>query len=52
MAVKPEIFIDFIGCQILTIFCSYYKVKHNDMDFGWGCVLNFQKKANQKVHIN
>ena len=25
------------------------KVEHNDEDFGWGAVVNFQKKANQKV---
>ena len=33
------------------------KVEHEDQDFGWGCVVNFQKKANQKVifhrkHVN
>ena len=26
------------------------KVEHNDEDFGWGAVVNFQKKANQKVY--
>ena len=25
------------------------KVEHNEEDFGWGVVVNFQKKANQKV---
>lgn len=25
------------------------RVEHEDEDFGWGCVVNFQKKANQKV---
>ena len=25
------------------------RVEHEDEDFGWGCVINFQKKANQKV---
>ena len=24
-------------------------MKNNDIYFGWGAVLNFQKKANQKV---
>ena len=27
------------------------QVKSNDDDFGWGVVLNFQKKANQKVNL-
>ena len=26
------------------------KVEHDDEDFGWGCIVNFQKKANQKVY--
>ena len=25
------------------------RVVHDDEDFGWGAVINFQKKANQKV---
>ena len=25
------------------------RVEHEDEDFGWGCVVNYQKKANQKV---
>ena len=25
------------------------RVEHDDEDFGWGCIVNFQKKANQKV---
>lgn len=25
------------------------KVQHDAEDFGWGCVINYQKKTNQKV---
>lgn len=25
------------------------KVEHEQEDFGWGCVINYQKKTNQKV---
>lgn len=25
------------------------KVEHNDDNFGWGCIVNYQKKTNQKV---
>ena len=25
------------------------KVEHDNEDFGWGCVINYQKKTNQKV---
>ena len=27
------------------------KVEHNDEDFGWGCVINYQKKTNQKASL-
>ena len=27
------------------------KVEHDDDDFGWGCVINYQKKSNQKVLV-
>ena len=33
-------------CQIFVI--NHFQVKHDDKDFGWGIVVNFQKKANQK----
>jgi ATP-dependent RNA helicase DOB1 len=26
------------------------KVKHKDLDFGWGVVINYQKRLSQKVH--
>lgn len=27
------------------------KVEHEGEDFGWGCVINYQKKTNQKVCV-
>ena len=38
------------NCDIHVTFFSL-QVKSNDDDFGWGVVLNFQKKANQKVNL-
>ena len=33
----------------ISYYVAFSQVKSNTDDFGWGVVLNFQKKANQKV---
>ena len=34
----------------ISYYITFSQVKSNSDDFGWGVVLNFQKKANQKVN--
>ena len=34
----------------ISYYIAFSQVKSNSDDFGWGVVLNFQKKANQKVN--
>ena len=34
----------------ILYYIAFSQVKSNNDDFGWGVVLNFQKKANQKVN--
>ena len=36
----------------ISYYIAFSQVKSNSDDFGWGVVLNFQKKANQKVNKN
>ena len=33
-------------------FLVQIKVKDGGDDYGWGAIVNFQKKANQKVYID
>lgn len=45
VAVIESLSLKYVGILVVVV----RQVKDGDQDFGWGCVINFQKKNNQKV---
>lgn len=50
---SPSDLLGFVGLEKLKLLNTFgvfhFQVKKEDLDFGWGVIVNFQKKANVKV---